>query len=208
MIKALFLIFEPAGTWERLSLAGRSTGFVLVFHLLPTMLVAIVAECLGMAHWGKWQSHFQTVTEFTTRAVVTFGVVQFLLFLAMVFVSALILLQISQTFQHRESFQQAFTTVAYGFSPFFVLHLLNAAPHMNPWVVWLLGIATVFWVMYQGIPRMMKPDPTHAFGLYFSTVLVMFLTSAIAAGLPALYLMGQVSFQNSWLTHQIPGLFQ
>lgn len=208
MIKAFFLIFEPAGTWERLSVARRSLGFVFVFHLLPTMLIATVAEGWGILRWGKWQSHFQTVTEFSTRAVVTFEVIQFLLFLAMVFVSALILLQISQTFQHRETFAQAFTTVAYGFSPFFVLHLLNAAPHMNPWVVWLLGIATVVWVMYQGIPRVMKPDPTHAFGLYFSTVLVMFLTSLIAAGLPALYLLGQVSFQNSWLTRQFPGLFQ
>lgn len=208
MIKAFFLIFEPSVAWERLAMRRRSFGFVFVTHLLPAMILATVAEGWGLMHWGKWQSHFQTLKVFTTRAVVTFEVAQFLLFLAMVLVSALVLLQISQTFQTRQTYRQAFTTVAYGFSPLFVAHVLNAAPMMNPWVAWIIGMLMVIWVLYQGIPRVMQPDPTHAFGLYLSTVLVMLLTSGIAVGLPALYLLGLVDFNNSWLTRQFPGLFQ
>lgn len=208
MIKAFFLIFEPAVAWERLALARRSFGVVFGMHLLPTILLAAAVEGIGLAQWGKWQPNFQNITEFSTRAVITLEVIQVLLFLAMVLVTALVLLQISQTFQGRRTYRQAFTTVAYGFSPLFVTHLLNAAPMMNPLVPWGVGVVLVIWIMYQGIPRVMQPDPAHAFGLYLSTVLVMIMTSLIASGLPALYLLGRLDFHNSWLTRQFSGLFQ
>lgn len=209
MIKAFFLIFESSTAWDRVAMARRGFGSVLGLHLLPTILLAAAVEGWGIAKWGKWQSHWQKVTEFSPHAVITFEVIQVLLFLVMVMVSALVLLRVSQTFQGgRTTYRQAFTTVAYGFSPFFVAHMLNAAPMVNPLAPWGLGMLLVIWVMYQGIPRLMQPDPTHAFGLYLSTVLVMLLTSAIAVGFPALYLVGLVDFNNSWLTHQFPGVFQ
>ncbi len=61
-------------------------------------------------------------------AVINFEVIQSLLLVAMVFVSALLLLKISQTFHSRGNYLQAFTTVAYGFSPMFLFRLLDAGP--------------------------------------------------------------------------------
>jgi hypothetical protein len=209
MIKAFFLIFEPSVAWERLGTARRSFGFVFATYLLPTVIFTVAVESWGLMKWGKWQPKFQKVADFSTGSVITLGVIQVLMFLAMAMVCALVLLRISQTFQgHRTCYRQAFTTVAYGFSPLFVAHLMNAAPMMNPWVPWCIGILLVIWILYQGIPRVMQPDPTHAFGLYLSMVLVMLLTSGIVIGLPALYLLGQVDFHHSWLTHKFPGLFQ
>ena len=180
-----------------------------MIHLLPAILLATAVEGWGVNHWGKWQSRFDKLTSFSFKTVVTLEIIQALLFLAMVLVCALVLLQISQTFHDgRTTYRQAFTTMAHGFSPFFLAHMLNCVPMMSPWVVWGIGVMLVIWIMYQGIPRVMQPDPTHAFGLYLSTVLVMVLTSIVASGLPALYLTGHLDLQNSWLSRHLPGFFQ
>ena len=65
---------------------------------------------------------------------------------------------------------------------------------MNPGVTWGLGIAMTVWILYQGIPLGLKPDPTHAFGIYLSAVFVVVLISGMARVLTALYLLGLIDF--------------
>jgi Co/Zn/Cd efflux system component len=79
---------------------------------------------------------------------------------------------------------------------------------VSPWASAIIGILMVVWVLYQGIPRVMQPDPTHAFGLYLSAMFVVVLTTSIARVLPGLFLLGVVDFKNSWLTHKFPALLQ
>ena len=141
--------------------------------------------------------------DFPAQDVITFEIVQFVLLLAVVFVCALLVYKISQTFQDRLSFLQAFTTVAYGFSPLFLLHFLDASATMHPAIPWLIGVALTIWIMYQGIPRVMQPDPTHAFGVYLSATVVVVLTSGLARLLTAMYLLGNMDLHHSWLSHKI-----
>jgi hypothetical protein len=209
MLKVFFLIFEPGVAWERIAQARRGYAFISVTQLLPMLLLATAVEGWGLHHWGKWQPQFQKFKEFTTANIVAFEIIQALLFLAMVLVSALVLRIISQTFENgRRSYLQAFTTMVYGFSPLFLVRVLDVAPMMSPWTTLTIGLMLTFWVLYQGIPRVMLPDPTHAFGLYLSAMIVVMLTSGIARVLPALYLLGEVDFHHSWLTHKFPSLFQ
>jgi len=208
MIAALFLIFNPAAAWQRVVQARRGFGYIFGIYLLPMILLATVAEGWGLVHWGKWQPKYEKFKEFSTGTVITFEVIQALLFLVMVLVSALLLLKISQTFQSRGKYCEAFTTMAYGFSPLFLTHLLNVSPNLNPATAWVIGTVLTIWVLYQGVPRVMQPDPTHAFGLYLSLVFVVILISAIARAFTAFYLLGIVDFKHSWLTHKFPTLFQ
>ncbi len=199
MIKVFFLIFEPGVAWERIAQARRSIAFIFAVHLLPMIILATAVEGWGLSRWGKWQPQFQKFKEFTLGNIITFEVIQAVLFLAMVLVSAMVLRIISQTFEIRRTYRQSFTTMAYGFSPLFLMRLLDAAPMMSPWVPWALGLMLMIWILYQGIPRVMQPDPTHAFGLYLSTIIVVILTSGVARTLTALYLLGTVDFNRSYL---------
>jgi Yip1 domain len=208
MIKAFFLIFEPAVAWDKISQARRDFAKIFFLYLLPMVVLATAVEGWGLARWGKWQPKYDKLKAFSTGTVITFEVIQLLLLLAMVLVSALLLLRISQTFETRRSYLQAFTTMAYGFSPLFLTRLLDAGPMMSPWVTWLIGLALTVWILYQGIPRIIQPDPTHAFGLYLSAMFVVLLTSGIARVLTALYLLGEVDFHHSWLTRKFPALLQ
>ena len=208
MIKAFFLIFEPTVAWDRISQARRGFAHIFFLYLLPMAVLATAVEGWGLARWGKWQPKFQKLKEFSTANVITFEAIQFFLLLAMVLVTALLLLKISETFESRRSYLRAFTTVAYAFSPLFLTRLLDAGPMMSPWVTWTIGLVLTVWVLYQGIPRVMQPDPTHAFGLYLSAMFVVLLTSGIARVLTALYLLGEVDFHHSWLTRKFPALLQ
>lgn len=200
MIKVFFLIFEPAVAWDKIAQARRSFWHVLFAHLLPMIALGCLVEGWGLANWGKWQPRFQKIKDFEITPVVNFEIIQFLLLLTMVLVSAYVLLVISQTFRtQHSSFLQSFTTMAYTFSPFFLFRLLDAGPMVSPWIPWALGMMLTIWVLYQAIPRVMMPDPTHAFGLYLSTIIVAILTSGVARALTALYLLGTVDFNHSYL---------
>jgi hypothetical protein len=210
MDKVLFLIVKPDMAWERIAQARRGFSFIFLTYLLPMILLATVVEGWGMAHYGKWQPRFQKLKDYSELAgtVITFEVIQGLLFLGMVLVSALVLQKVTQTFQNKRSYLQAFTTMAYGFSPLFLARLLDVAPMMSPWTPWGIGLALSIWILYQGVPRVMLPDPTQAFGVYLSAMIVMMLTSGVARVPTALYLLGWVDFKHSWLTHKFPSLFQ
>ena len=207
MIRVFFLIFEPSVAWDKIVLARRTFGNIVGFYLVPMILLATAAEGWGLASWGKWQPRFQKFREFPLHDIFVFEFIQSLLLLAMVFLSALMLLKISQTFRDRRSYLDAFTTMAYGFGPMFLVRLMDAGPAINPLTSWLIGIALTIWILYQGIPRVMQPDPTHAFGLYLSTMVVVVLTSGTVRLFTGLYLLGEVDFHHSWLTHKFPNLF-
>lgn len=203
MIKVFFLIFEPAVAWEKIALARRGFFFICFTNLLPLLLLATAVEGFGLVKWGKWQQAFDKFRAFTPRQVVAFEVLQFVLLLASVFIIALVILRVSQTFHQRQNYLGAFTATVYGLSPFFLIQLLNAAPTMSPWVTWGLGVTLSVWILYQGLPRIMMPDPTHAFGLYLSSAMVVVMTTAIIRLITGLYLMGYIDFDHSWLTRKL-----
>ncbi len=208
MIKAFFLIFEPSVAWDRIAQARRGFAFILGLYLLPMIILVTAAEGWGLDRWGKWQPKFQKFKEFSVGTIVTFEVIQAALLLLMVLLSALLVLKISQTFHSRSKYLDAFTTMAYGYSPLFLARLMDVGPMVSPWTSWTIGIVLSVWILYQGIPRVLQPDPTHAFGLYLSGMIVVILTSALARLMTALYLLGEVDFHHSYLTHKFPGLFQ
>ena len=191
MIKALLLIFDPMGTWGRIVLARRSLGFVLAVYLLPLLLLGSAAEGYGLVHWGKWQGEIGRIKNFPVREVVVVEAGQLVLSLLVVFVGANMIKSIGETFHGRHTYAQAFTTVAYGLSPLFLLHLLDVFPGLSPWLSWSIGIILSIAVLYHGVPRVMEPDPPHAFGLFFMSALLLALVSGLARLVTAAFLQGK-----------------
>jgi hypothetical protein len=200
MLKAIFLIFEPAAAWEKIAQARRGYGFILTTYLLPFLLLTGAAEGWGLFNWGKWQPKFQVYKSFTSAEVIAYELCQFLVLLLTVFICSLIVLRVSQTFHERNKYLEAFTLTAYGFTPIFLLHLLDALPGMSPWVTWAIGVSLTVWILYQGVPRILQPDPTHAFGLYLSSIFVIVFASGLGRLILGMYVLGYMSFEHSYLT--------
>jgi len=196
MIKALFLIFDPTA-WDRMVQERRGVGFILATYLLPLLLLMSAVEGGGLMHWGKWQPGVGVIRKFTAAEVTLFEAAQLLLTLAVVFSCAHLVKILGETFHDRHTYTQAFTVVAYTLCPVFLLRLLDVFPMMNPGIPWAIGIVLSMWIFYQGLPRVMKPDPSHAFELYVISSMVLFATTGLVCLLTALCLRGQVDFTQS-----------
>ena len=193
MIKALLLIFEPVATWEGIHRASRSMVSILAVYLLPLLLLVAVCEGYGLVHWGKWQGEILRLKKFSVGEAAVVEIGQFLLSLIVIFTGASIIKSIGETFRGRHTYNQAFTAVAYGLSPLFLLRLLDASSGVNPWVTWSIGILLSIAAIYHGVPRMMEPDPAHAIGLFFMSALVLILVTGLARFVTDAYLRGKFS---------------
>jgi hypothetical protein len=81
--------------------------------------------------------------------------------------------------------------VAYGLAPFFVFRATDAFPGISSWLSWAVGLLFTIGALYHGVPRVMQPDPAHAFGLFVVTSLLIGLTTGLAHTLCYCYLQGK-----------------
>ena len=180
MIKALLLIFDPISSWERVVEAKRGIAFILLVYLLPLLVITSGVEIYGLIHWGKQDSEFGLPVRVMRSAALNYGGVQFGLNLLTIFLGAYIIKAVGETFHGRHSYTSAFTCVAYSMGPLFVVRMLDALPQLPWWLAWPIGIALSLGVLYQGIPRVMQPDPAHAMGLYFIGALLLVIITGLA----------------------------
>jgi len=193
MIKALLLIFEPLGTWEGIARAKRGIVFIFAIYLLPLLLITSAAEGFGLVRWGRERGRLSEVTQvhpFSVNQTVIFEAAQFLLTVVAVFAGAKMVKSSCETFHGRNTYSQAFTAVAYGLGPLFLLRLLDIIPRINPWLSWSIGIILSIGVMYQGLPRILEPDPSHALGLFFMSSLLVTLLTGLVRFVTYWYLIG------------------
>jgi len=194
MIKALLLIFEPAQAWERIARAQRGFAFVLLLYLTPIVLITAAVEGFGLVRWGHWQKggdYLGYLKNFSRGEAVVYECANVLLTFGMVLLGAKIIKSLGETFHGRHTYTQTFTIVAYGLGPLFLLRLLDAFPTFGPWMTWAIGIALCVSALYQGVPRVMAPDPPHAFGLYITTAVLLVIITGLARFLTAWYLQGR-----------------
>jgi len=199
MIKALLLIFKPSWAWEQIYLARRGVAFVLLAHLLPLLLLTGAADWYGLTVWGVSQGQVRQPKIFTPAQAAIFETAYFLLSLGTVFIGAWLVKALGDTFHGRHTFAQSFRVAAYGLSPLFLMRLAEAHPVINPWVAWVIGILLVLRCLYEGIPKIMEPDPPHAFGLFLmSSILLVFITGLVRF-VTAWYLQGRFVRLKPWV---------
>jgi hypothetical protein len=192
MIKALFLIIGPEAAWNRVALSRRGLGLTVALYLLPMMLIVAVAEGAGLVEWGRPQSgYLGGIKQFTTGEVFVYEALQLLLMTVILVVSAHLIKALGETFHGRHNYTQTFKVVIYGLSPVFLFRLLDVFPKMNLWIPWLLGITFTVKILYHGVPRIMQPDPPHAFGLYFMSCLLLTMATGVERFVTIGYLTGR-----------------
>ena len=85
----------------------------------------------------------------------------------------------------------------------FLFRRLDPFAGMNPFIPWAIGIMLSIRVLYDGLPRLLVPDPTHAFGLFLSCSFVLVLATGLVRVVTGLYLQGNAGFSSSFLGRNI-----
>ncbi|HEY3763421.1 MAG TPA: Yip1 family protein [Verrucomicrobiae bacterium] len=191
MIKALFLIFEPVGTWESVASARRSISSIIALYLVPMMLIVALVEGYGLVHWGRTRPPLGEIRLYSVQEAFAFEISQMILMVGVIVLSAYFIKSFGETFHARNNYTQTFTVVVYGLGPIFLLRLLDAVPALNLWITWAVGAVLMMKILYLGVPRIMEPDPPHAFGLYVMSALLLTMTTAAERFISIGYLAGR-----------------
>lgn len=201
MIKALFLVFDPVATWERIALNSRRCFTVFFLDLLPVLILTSVVEAYGLLHWGRARGAVAEVTPFSKTQTFTYEGLQFVLTVIAVWLGAKVIKSLGDTFHGRHSLDQTMTVVVYSLCPMFLLRILNAVPAISPWFGWAFGILLAMGILYHGIPRIMKPDPPHAFGLFLTSTILLTFIMGIVQFVTYWYLLGKFTKLDTLVSH-------
>jgi len=192
MFLVLLMIFDAEAGWSRAVESARSVVRVLLLHLLPLLLLGCVVEGFSMMRWGKRVSQFGTMKVFALDDVLRYQACHFVVGVVIVCLCALVLCGLSNTFHVRSTFRQGLTVGVFGLGPIFLMRVFDAFPALFPWLGWIIGAALTMGILYQGVPRVMRLDPAHAFGVYTSAAMVLVLASALGRVLVIYFLQPKV----------------
>jgi hypothetical protein len=195
MIKAVLLLFLPVRTWEGIEAARRTFLFVLFVYLLPMVALSVAGEVFGR-NWLTKPTPDSPGLPFPQDLAVRYGTAAFCAGLVMVLLSAWLVKSVSETFHNRHGFAHCFKLVTYSLGPFFLLRVLDAVPHISPWIPFSIGMICSASVFYYGIPYFLKPDPPHAFGVFLTGVILMTMAGFLTRFFTILVLQGKLHFHG------------
>jgi hypothetical protein len=206
MLKALMFIFMPQRGWNTVAEDKRGIPFVLFLYLVPLLAITGAIEGLGLAKWGKDQSSVLPTKTFTVPDLKVYVLVQFLMSIIVVFVGAKMVQSICEAFRGRQTYTQTFRLAAYGLSPMFLCRIFDGAPFLPWWLVMTVGLVLSISALYNGVPRIMEPDPPQAFGLYVATAVVLVLVTGMGRVLTAWWLDGRFATVQTWVAKSLSGV--
>jgi len=182
MITALLLVLDPSATWEKIGATPKhNVGRVFLSYLLPLLLLTVAVESFGMLRFGIYEGDLMPRLVKPSQELVTrYQIVQVTLDLLTIFAGAAIFRSVAQGFHRRHSYSESFATLAYSLGPFYLVRMLDAIPAMNTWLCYGIGILLAIAALYRGIPRVMKPDPSNALGLYLMASFVLLVGTGLA----------------------------
>ena len=191
MIKAIWLLVNPEGAWESIRLNHRKMGVILLGYLLPFIIGSCALEGYGLLRWGRVRGEVPQVRHYPRGEIIMYETAQAVISLLVVLLGTRLVKSIGETFHGRHTTTEVFTAVAFGMSPLFLARCVDALPGISPWLTWGVGILLTMSLLYKGLPVIMRPDPPHAFGLFFMSSLLLFLITGLVRFLTTWYLHGK-----------------
>lgn len=181
MIKALLLIFDPENTWVKIEQNPRGVASVFLTYLLPLLLLGTAVETWGMMTLGYdkgkiVERRVKLDQDFAAR----YATAEVALGLLTALVGAWLFKKVTQGFHTRHSYKETFATLGYSLGPVYLARMLDALPGVNTWLCWGIGAILGVAVLYRGVPRVLKPDPSNALGVYLTCSFLFLALTGVA----------------------------
>jgi hypothetical protein len=180
MFRVLLLIFDPANSWERIETARPSVARVFFTYVLPIMLLSFAVEGWLISRHGTHGGHFaRRLVRVSEDLLVRYEVAQFAFGLVICFLGAWLVQQLAQSFHRRHTYAECFAILGYSMGPYFLCRMLDGWPVVHPWVPWAIGAVLAISLFYRGLPRVLKPDPSNALGVYLLCSMLIIVVTAL-----------------------------
>ena len=152
--RAKRIIVSPKTEWDVIEAEQTPTQQLLVGYVLPLSAVAAIAGFIGSALFaGMLGSMFGARVGFGGALVS--AVITVIMAVVSVFVIGFIVDALAPTFGGQKNMNQALKLVAYSYTPGWVFGILAIIPFLG-WLAALIGGLYGIYVMYLGLPKLMK----------------------------------------------------
>ena len=174
---ALGIMLQPSNTWRQIAQEIQSLARPLV-HTLLFALIPAACWYYGVTQIG-WQVGEQS-QKLTPESAAFICLLFYLAMVAGVLFLGYMIHWMASTYGAESSWAKGVALVAYTATPFFVGGLLGLYPSL--WLDLLIGLAILtysVYLLYAGIPRVMKVSPERGF-LFASAVIAVSLVALVA----------------------------
>ena len=171
------ILLKPKETWPVIAAEAGDIPSIYKNYLVYLAAIPAIAGFIGMSLVGVGAFGVSFRVPFLTGLVNM--VVGFVLALAMVYVLALIANALAPTFKGEKNLLNAFKLVAYGATAGMVGGIFNLLPALS--MLGLLAALYSIYLLYTGIPVMMKAPEDKALG-YTAVLIVCGIVAGIIVG--------------------------
>ncbi len=173
------LFAHPDAEWESIRNEGESLGKLYFGHILLLALIPAVAGFYGTTQVG-WQIGDGQIIKLTMTSALQLCTLAYAAMLAGIFIIGKFIDFFAATYQVQDKTPRGVTLAAYTATPIFLLGVIAVYP--NIWVnmlVGLLAVAYAVYLLYEGLPILMKIPAERGF-MFASSVLTVGLVMFVA----------------------------
>jgi hypothetical protein len=169
------LLLSPSAEWERIdaepaTIKGLYVGYVCILAAIPPLAGLIGGQLFGIGGLGF--SFKPPLVSAIIGAIVSYG-----FSLLSVFLVALIIDALAPSFDAQKNQIQAFKVAAYSYTAAWVFGILGIFPPLG--LIAALASLYGFYLLYLGLPKLMKTTKEKAVGYTIVTVLCAIVLSII-----------------------------
>jgi len=169
------LITRPREEWQVFFFNDTATteiytGYVMILSAIPALAGFVGLSLVGVGSFGA-------TYPVPLGAGVAHALLSYLLSLAFVYVLALVIDSLAPAFGSRKDFIQALKVAAFSQTPYWIASVLTVVPSL--WIVTVLVGLYSLYLLFVGLPIVMKTGPDKA-PLYFLIVLMVMIVLTVA----------------------------
>jgi hypothetical protein len=172
--RAKSVVVSPDATWAAIASERTDAAPLITSYVLPLAGAAAVAQAIGLSIVGQNFGLLGTYRMPLTSAL-GMAVASLVSAAVGVYVLAIVIDALAPTFGAERSREQALKVAVYSATPVWLAGLLQIIPVLG--VLALAGASYALYLLYLGLPRLMKSPPDKTLG-YFGAVII----SAIVIG--------------------------
>jgi hypothetical protein len=177
--RAKNIIMRPRQEWPVIDTEPATVGGLYTGYIIPLSLLATIAAFLGMVIFGISVPFLGTI-RMPMGAALGGAAVRFVAGLISTYILALVIDALAPSFGGTKNVIQALKVAAYSYTAAWVFGILAIVPALGI-IGGLLGLYSLF-LLYTGLPVLMKSPPEKAFG-YTAVVIIVAIVLFICIGL-------------------------
>ena len=177
-------ILSPAAEWDVIAGEDANVQRIYMNYVGPLIIAAALATAIGMSVVGV--SYGFGSYRLPAGAALGQGILQIVLGLAGVYITGLVINALAPTFGGTADAGQAFKVAAYAPTAAWVAGLVMILPQLG--IVALLGGLYSLYLLYLGLPKLMKPAEDKALVYTLAVVGVMIVIYILIGFLSAMML--------------------